>query len=133
MRHMAPPERDYFGMQREDYLQVIHHLEASTEGARVSDIALLLKVKKPAVSQMVKRLATEGYLASHRYGEVRLTAKGRRTASRVLERRKALTELFEALGIPKKVQEHDIHGIEHYLSPITLKKIQALAAKLRKK
>ncbi len=40
-------------------------------------------------------------------------------------------DFFTTLGISKKIQEHDIHGIEHYLSPETLRKLRAVTKFLK--
>lgn len=127
----AAPERDYFGMEREDYLQTIHRLDRALGEARISDIAKVLKVAKPSASQMVERLEKEGYLIHERYAALRLTPKGRRAAEAVIVRHEALADFFTTLGISKKIQEKDIHGIEHYLSPQTLKKLRAVTKFLK--
>jgi Mn-dependent DtxR family transcriptional regulator len=124
-------ERDYFGMEREDYLQTIYRLEGLTGEARVSDLAKILKVKKPSASQMVERLEKQGCLTHKPYAGMRLTAKGRKAAEYVITRHEALADFFTTLGISKKIQEHDIHGIEHYLSPVTLNKLKALTKFLK--
>jgi Mn-dependent DtxR family transcriptional regulator len=62
---------------------------------------------------------------------MRLTAKGRKAAQYVIERHEALGDFFTTLGISKKIQEHDIHGIEHYLSPVTLTKLRAVTKFLK--
>jgi DtxR family Mn-dependent transcriptional regulator len=131
MKRRTPPERDYYGMEREDYLQTIARLDKAFGEARISDIAKVLKVAKPSASQMVERLEKEGYATHERYGALRLTTKGRKAATHVIERHEALADFFTTLGISKKIQEHDIHGIEHYLSPITLKKLRAVTKFLK--
>ena len=125
------PERDYFGMEREDYLQTMYRLEALTGEARISDLARVLKVKKPSASQMVERLEKQGYLHHKPYAGMRLTPKGRKAAEHVIDRHEALADFFTTLGISKKIQEHDIHGIEHYLSPVTLNKLRAVTKFLK--
>ena len=125
------PERDYFGMEREDYLQTIAGLEKAFVEARVSDIAKALQVSKPSASQMVERLKKEGYLSHQPYAALQLTPKGKRAAATVIERHEALEDFFTTLGISKKIQERDIHGIEHYLSPVTLNKLRALTKFLK--
>jgi DtxR family manganese transport transcriptional regulator len=124
-------ERDYFGMEREDYLQTIYRLEALTGEARISDLARVLKIKKPSASQMVERLEKQGYVSHKPYAGMHLTKKGKKAAEHVIARHEALADFFTTLGISKKIQEHDIHGIEHYLSPVTLNKLQALTKLLK--
>lgn len=114
------------GMEREDYLHAIYGLEHKKGHARISDIAKALGVSKPSASQMMHRLEKEGYLLHEPYVQLKLTKKGKSAARSVNERNSVLREFFTVLGIAKKVQEHDIHGIEHYLSPVTLKKLRAV-------
>ncbi len=125
------PDRDYFGMDREDYLHAIYHLGRGGGQARISGIAQELKVRKPSASQMAERLAKEGYISYRPYRDITLTNKGLRVAQRVHARHEALAAFFTALGIPKRIQAHDIHGIEHYLSPMTLAKIEGVTRRLR--
>jgi Mn-dependent DtxR family transcriptional regulator len=131
MSKKALSERDYYGMEREDYLQTIARLDKAFGEARISDIAKVLNVSKPSASQMVERLEKEGSASHERYGALKLTPKGHRAAAHVIERHEALAEFFTTLGISKKIQDHDIHGLEHYLSPITLKKLRAVTKFLK--
>lgn len=130
-RRRKTPDRDYFGMDQEDYLHAIYLLTLSGVGARMSAIATALKVRKPSVSQMAERLKRQGYISYKPYQDITLTAKGRRIALAIHERHEALADFFITIGIPKKVREHDIHGLEHYLSPITLKKLRAVTKFLK--
>lgn len=125
------PDRDYFGMDQEDYLHAIYELTSKGIEARISAIANVLKVRKPSVSQMAERLKRQGFISYQPYQDITLTAKGRRIALAIHDRHEALADFFTTIGIPKKVQEHDIHGLEHYLSPITLKKLRAITKFLK--
>ncbi len=127
----VPKERNHIGMEREDYLQIIHALEQKHGEARVSDLARILKVKKPSASQMGSRLERQGYLTHKSYGGLKLTRKGRQAAERVLQNRAAIAEFFTTIGVSKKSQEKDVHGMEHYLSPQNLKKLRAVTKFLR--
>lgn len=124
-------DRRYFGMEREDYLQAIYACEKKDGEARISCLAEMLNVKKPSVSQMVTRLQAQGYLKHEPYNGLHLTPKGEAAAKAVIERREALTDFFTTIGIAKKIQERDVHGIEHYLSGTTLKKLRTLTKSLK--
>ena len=126
-------DRDYFDMEQEDYLEVIYQLEKQEGVARISDVAKALDVKKPSVSQMAERLKKKGYVSYEPYRSMRLTVRGHAIALRIFTCRQALGDFFTVLGIPKQVQKHDIHGMEHYLSPVTLKKLQTLTKFLKDK
>lgn len=111
-------------MEREDYLETIYNLEKEKGHIRISDIAENLKLSKPSVTQMMQRLKKEGTVIYEPYLPLKLTLKGKKIGKSVAERHKVLAEFFTLLGIANKVQERDIHGIEHSLSEITLKRLR---------
>lgn len=111
-------------MEQEDYLETIHNLKKELGHVRISDIANALNLSKPSVTQMMQRLEKEGYVEYKPYLQLKLTAKGSRLGRSVAEKHSVLADFLTTLGIPKTVQERDIHGIEHFLSPITLKKLK---------
>ena len=119
-------------MKQEDYLETIFDLEEGKKSIRVSDIAKLLKLKKPSVTQMMQRLKKEGCVIYDPYNPIKLTAKGKKIGKNVAERHKVLAEFFTLLKIDKKTQEKDIHGIEHSLSAKTLRKLKELTTYLKK-
>jgi Mn-dependent DtxR family transcriptional regulator len=111
-------------MKQEDYLETIYLLNKEKGYVRVSDIATVLQISKPSVTQMVKRLESEGFLRYEPYAPIVLTPKGETIGKNIDERHQVLSEFLSILGIPEKIQEKDIHGIEHHISPITLKKLK---------
>lgn len=120
-------------MEQEDYLETIYSLKKTLGHIRISDIAKALNLSKPSVTQMVQRLEKEGYVSYKPYLPLKLTVKGTRLGKNVEERHHVLAEFFTTLGIPKSTQEKDIHGIEHFLSPITLKKLKKVTKFLKQK
>ncbi len=82
---------------------------------------------------MVQRLTEEGCLEYEPYQPITLTSKGRKIGQKIAERHQVLAEFLTLLKIPEKTQEKDIHGIEHHLSPITLKRLKELNTYLKKK
>ena len=111
-------------MKKEDYLETIYELQKKLDFVRISDIALEMKLKKPSVTQMMQRLHEDACVNYKAYNPVRLTKKGENIGKKVAERHRVLAEFFTILGIQKKIQEKDIHGIEHHLSPSTLEKLK---------
>lgn len=120
-------------MEQEDYLETIYRLNLEQGLVRVSDIAKILKLSKPSVTQMMQRLEKENCVIYKPYLPLRLTGKGKKIGKKVAERHEVLAEFFTLLKIPQKTQEKDIHGIEHSLSPITLKKLKKITVFLKKK
>jgi len=118
-------------MEQEDYLETIYKLNETQGLVRISDIAKLLKLSKPSVSQMMRRLEKDKCVIYKPYFPLQLTNKGKQIGKKVAERHKVLAEFFTILKIPEKIQEKDIHGIEHSLSEVTLKKLKVLTKKLK--
>ena len=120
-------------MQREDYLETLYNLEKTAGCLRGSDVARALKLRKPSVTQMMQRLAREGLILYKPYSPIALTKKGRAIGRKIADRHAVLAAFLSLLGIPKKSQERDIHGIEHHLSPTTLRRLKEVTAFLRRK
>ncbi len=120
-------------MEKEDYLETIYKLGISHDHVRISDLAKALNLRKPSVTQMMQRLEKEGCVNYKPYLPLKLTKKGRNIGKQIAERHKVLAEFFTILGIPKHIQEKDIHGIEHCLSPTTLLKLKKITKKLKEK
>lgn len=120
-------------MEQEDYLETIYNLTVKQELVRISDIAKILKLSKPSVTQMMQRLEKENCVIYKPYLPLRLTKKGKEIGKKVAERHHVLAEFFTLLKIPEKIQEKDIHGIEHSLSPITLKRLKDLTRNLKRR
>lgn len=120
-------------MEQEDYLETIYKLNLTQGLVRISDIARILKLSKPSVTQMMQRLKKDGCVTYKPYLPLQLTNKGKRIGKKVAERHEVLAKFFTLLKIPQKIQEKDIHGIEHNLSPMTLKKLREVTSFLEKK
>jgi len=111
----------------EDYLERIHELIEEKGYARVVDIASSLKVKQASVTSMVQKLAELGYLNYEKYRGLILTKTGREVACRIQKRHETLSRFFSVLGLDREIQQRDIEGIEHHLSPDTVAVLADLA------
>lgn len=120
-------------MEQEDYLETIYKLNVEQGLVRISDIAKILRLSKPSVTQMMQRLEKEGCVLYKPYFPLKLTEKGKKIGKKIAERHTVLAEFLTILGIPKNIQEKDIHGIEHCLSPITLKQLKLATSFLKTK
>jgi Mn-dependent DtxR family transcriptional regulator len=105
----------------EDHLERIQELVEQKGYARVSDIAVSLKLSRSAVSNMVRRLARRGYVNYERYRGFTLTAEGRAVAQHIKVRHETLTELLQLLGLRPETVEQEVEVIEHHLKPETLR------------
>lgn len=111
----------------EDYLERIHELIEEKGYARVVDIASSLQVKQASVTNMVQKLGELGYLNYEKYRGLILTDKGREVATKIQQRHETLSRLFSLMGLDPETQRLDIEGIEHHLSPETMRCLSDLA------
>ena len=117
----------------EDYLERILGLIDSKGYARVVDIASALKISQASVTNMVQRLDADGLLKYEKYRGLVLTAAGERLARKITHRHRLLTDFLKLLGLDEQVIYHDVEGMEHHISPPTLRAIEALALQLRRR
>ena len=117
----------------EDYLERILELINSKGYARVVDIAAALKISQASVTNMVQRLDAEGLLKYEKYRGLILTAAGKNLARNITRRHELLSDFLKLLGLPDKVIYRDVEGMEHHVSPATLRAIEALTAQLRRR
>ncbi|MGA2656725.1 MAG: iron dependent repressor, metal binding and dimerization domain protein [Verrucomicrobiota bacterium] len=110
----------------EDHLERIQQLVALKGYARVADIAQSLGRSRPAVSNMVRRLAGRGFVNYEKYRGLTLTPEGRAVAEHVKARDRTLTALLELLGLSPETVEEEVEAIEHHLRPETLKVLSRL-------
>ena len=117
----------------EDYLERILELINAKGYARVVDIAAALKISQASVTNMVQRLDGEGLLKYEKYRGLVLTAEGEMLARNIARRHELLTDFLTLLGLDDRVIYHDVEGMEHHISPSTLRAITALTALLRQR
>jgi Mn-dependent DtxR family transcriptional regulator len=62
-----------------------------------------------------------------------LTTAGETLARNIARRHQLLTDFLKLLGVDERVIEHDVEGMEHHISPSTLRAIEALTAQLKRR
>lgn len=115
----------------EDYLEQILDLINTKGYARVADIAQRLKISQASVTNMVQRLDSEGLLKYEKYRGLVLTTAGETLARNIMQRHQLLTDFLRMLGIEDDVIYHDVEGMEHHISPQTLRAIESLVTELQ--
>jgi len=116
----------------EDYLERILELINTKGYARVVDIAQKLKISQASVTNMIQRLDAEGLLKYEKYRGLALTTAGEALALNITRRHELLTDFLKLLGLDEEVIYHDVEGMEHHISPPTLRAIEALTQQLER-
>jgi DtxR family transcriptional regulator, manganese transport regulator len=116
----------------EDYLEAIYQLSQHKGYASTVDLSEMLQVRPSTVSTMVGNLARKGYLVHEPYRGMKLTEKGEKVAKSVVSRHGIISEFLSLIGIEEVTARQDTEGIEHYIQPITVRKIARLVEFLRK-
>lgn len=130
-RSAMPTER-HTSAAVEDYLERILELINTKGYARVVDIAQSLKISQASVTNMIQRLDTEGLLKYEKYRGLALTTAGEALALNITRRHQLLTDFLKLLGLDDEVIYHDVEGMEHHISPPTLRAIEALTQQLQR-
>ena len=128
---LAKPDR-HTSSAVEDYLERILELTKVKGYARVVDIAQRLQISKASVTNMVQRLDAEGLLKYEKFRGLVLTTAGEAVALSITRRHQLLTDFLKLLGLDEEVIYHDVEGMEHHISPPTLRAIETLTAHLQR-
>ena len=115
----------------EDYLEQILELINTKGYARVVDIAERLSIAQASVTNMVQKLDTEGLLKYEKYRGLVLTTAGEELARNITHRHKLLSDFLQLLGLDPQTIHHDVEGMEHHISPETVRAIESLTEHLK--
>ncbi len=115
---------------REKYIERIYDLKREKGYVRATDLANLLNVKPSSVTEMLQKLAREGYVVYEKYRIIDLTPKGFELAKNLEMRHQAIRKLLIYIGVDKDIADRDACLVEHILSPESLEKIQEFAQKI---
>jgi len=101
----------------EEYLQTLYTLEEEQKTATTTEIAKRLGFAAPSVTEMLKRLARQGYVRYEPYKGATLTDQGRRIARKIARKHRILEVfLHDILRIRKGRAHTQACGMEHVLS-----------------
>jgi DtxR family manganese transport transcriptional regulator len=105
----------------EDYTELIDDLVRADGQARATEVARRLGVSHVTAVKAFARLEREGLGIVAPYRGITLTQAGQALAARVRKRHKLVYDVLIALGVPAADARADAEGIEHHVSPATLK------------
>ena len=123
--NLSQTRREHANEIAEDYVEAIADLTAETGEARVVDLAKRLGVTHVTVNRTIARLQKAGYVTAQPYRAIFLTSNGSDLAASCKSRHEIVVAFLRSLGIPQRVAERDAEGIEHHVSPETLKAFKA--------
>ncbi|HZL42663.1 MAG TPA: manganese-binding transcriptional regulator MntR, partial [Verrucomicrobiae bacterium] len=116
----------------EDYVEAIADLSASMGEARVVDLARRLGVTHVTVNRTIARLKRDGYVNTKPYRAIFLTERGCEVADKCRERHDTVLAFLRRIGVPERAAELDAEGIEHHVSPDTLRAFQRILSQSRR-
>ncbi len=125
------PERTSGSVAMDDYLEQIYTLIDEKGYARPIDISNNLGISQASVTNMLKRLDTEGLVRHIKYRGTTLTELGSQIASAIIRRHETLTEFLSLFKIDEDTIYRDVEGMEHHVSKATLGVIEALTEELK--
>jgi DtxR family Mn-dependent transcriptional regulator len=113
---------------KEDYLRTMfslyEKLDSKEDGITSVNIAKELKITRPSVSGMLKKLVENGYIRFKPYSKIFFTSKGLKEAQRVMHNHRVI-EVFL-----KKILKYDLskvheeaHRLEHAFSEESIKRL----------
>jgi DtxR family Mn-dependent transcriptional regulator len=117
-------------MNKQDYLSEIYRIQSRHNCCvKVTELAGVLKISSPSVSEMIRRLEKDKLVTFEPFGEICLTPSGIQEARRII-RKHELLEVFlkRILGIKKGIHE-EAHILEHALSDSAADKLDAVLKK----
>lgn len=103
----------------ENYLEAVLMIARRQQAVRAADLCRHLGFSRPTVSQAVRELAADGYLAVDDKNHLTLTDKGLAIAESILERHEVIAEIFMNLGVSRDTAYADACRVEHYISQET--------------
>jgi DtxR family transcriptional regulator, Mn-dependent transcriptional regulator len=114
-------------ISKENYLSVIYKSADSNGEIKANQIAEQLNISAAAVTDMLRKLAKEGYVDYKRYKGAKLTNSGEEYA-RNMVRRHRIWELFlhQIVGLPWDKVHNEAHNLEHSASDELINKMEEM-------
>lgn len=99
----------------EEYLEAIYYLYERGKTATTTSVAKELKVAPASATQMLKKLAKQGYLKYVPYRGVTLTPKGEKIGKKILRKHRVMEKFLRILGLPKYRIHKNACELEHHI------------------
>ncbi len=109
----------------EEYIEVIYALQKRHGHVHTNDVASVLGVAPPSVTEMMQKLSTKKLVNYVPYHGVTLTTTGEKMARELLDKHNTLAQFLEIIGVDRKEAEIDACQIEHHVSSQTIEKLHS--------
>ncbi|HIQ32061.1 MAG TPA: metal-dependent transcriptional regulator [Methanothermococcus okinawensis] len=110
----------------EDFLEKVYiFTRDKNRPVKTTELAKLLNIKPPAITNMAKKLHKLGYVEYEPYIGIRLTEKGMEKAKIIMEKHRTIEKfLVECLGLDKEVAYREACKLEHAMSDKVFKRFK---------
>jgi DtxR family manganese transport transcriptional regulator len=108
----------------EDYVEAVADIIHRQQTCRIADLAKHFAVSHVTVHRIIARLQAEGLVDTQPYRPVTLTDKGVAIAQQSRQRHEIVYQFLLAIGVSPDMAAIDAEGIEHHVSPQTLRKME---------
>jgi Mn-dependent DtxR family transcriptional regulator len=109
----------------EDYLEMFFRIVSKQGYIRPVDLSNAINVKPSSVTRMIQKLDGAGFIKYEKYRNIALTEKGLIYGRFLVWRDEKLKEFFRLSKENAKVEEQ-VEGVEHYITPVTMRFIRKL-------
>ncbi|WP_166819836.1 manganese-binding transcriptional regulator MntR [Thalassoroseus pseudoceratinae] len=116
----------------EDYVEAIAEILGQRGVCRLKDLAERFAVSHVTVHRIVERLTNEGLISTEPYQPLTLTAAGSSLAERCRQRHEIVYRFLVAIGVDEATAAVDAEGIEHHVSPETLRQFESVVNERQK-
>lgn len=99
----------------EEYLEIIYRLHERGETVTTTSIARELKVSPASATEMLQKLANQGYLKYAPYRGVTLTLEGEKIGKKVLRKHRVVEKFLGTLGLAKSRVHKEACELEHHI------------------
>ena len=100
----------------EEYLETLVRYCEEGRKPKVKDLARDLDISAASVSQMLKKLSERGLVEYERYGEIKLTDKGRELGKDVLRKHRLIEKFLVLIGVKSDRIHDEACALEHAVS-----------------
>lgn len=104
----------------EDYLEMFYRIVVKQSYIRPVDLSKAVQVRPSSVTRMIQKLDEAEFITYQKYRNIALTEKGLRYGRFLVWRDETLKEFLHLVKSNTAVAEQ-VEGIEHYITPPTMK------------